>query len=169
MGRATPVKKRTALTFAAMVKRSKVNGVATLMIANKKLMQHRLAKFKDGEVVSVEIKVKTEEALRTDQQNRALHLYFELLADALNEGGYTVQIVLKEKVEVDWDKDMVKDLLWRTAQKAILKKDSTTDLKKQEDIDKVYDHLNRNLGEKFCIHVEWPTNIPGYWETAPLR
>ena len=40
---------------------------------------------------------------------------------------------------------------------------------KQEDIDKVYDHLNRNLGEKFCIHVEWPTNIPGYWETAPLR
>ena len=169
MGRAAPVKKRTALTFAAMVKRSKVNGVATLMIANKKLMQHRLSKFKDGEVVSVEIKVKTERSLRTEQQNRALHLYFDQVAEALNDGGYTVQIVLKEKVEVDWDKDMVKDLLWRTAQQAILKKVSTTELAKQEDIDKVYDHLNRHLGEKFGIHVEWPTSIPGYWDSAPLK
>ena len=169
MGRAAPVKKRTALTFAAMVKRSKVNGVATLMIANKKLMQHRLSKFNDGEVVSVEIKVKTERSLRTEQQNRALHLYFEQVAEALNDGGYTVQFVLKEKVEVDWDKDMVKDLLWRTAQQAILKKVSTTELAKQEDIDKVYDHLNRHLGEKFGIHVEWPTSIPGYWDSAPLK
>lgn len=121
----------------------------------------------EGAVVRIEpIKKK---ALRTSQQNRALHKYFEMLADALNEGGFTVQLVLKQKMELDWTKDMVKDVLWRTAQKAILKKESTKDLNKQEDIDRVYDHLNRHLSEKFGVHVAFPSAEPGYADTAPLK
>lgn len=153
----------------AVVHKSKVNGYASLLLQTRKVFQHRLRKLKDGQKVSVEIHVKGEKALRTEQQNRALHLYFDQLADALNEGGFTVKIVLKEKVDIDWSKDLVKDLLWRSAQQAILKKDSTTQLNKQEDIDKVYEHLNRHLGEKFGIHVGFPSHEAGYWETAPLR
>jgi regulator of replication initiation timing len=93
---------------------------------------------------------------RTGQQNRALHLFFTLLADELNDAGYTVQLVLKEKIDLDWDAHKIKELLWRPAQEAILQKKSTTQLKKQEDIDKVYDHLVRHLGEKFNIFVEFP-------------
>ena len=48
---------------------------------------------------------------------------------------------------------LVKDILWKTAQERILHKKSTTELKKQEDIDKVFDHLVRHLGEKFFIEV----------------
>ena len=106
---------------------------------------------------------------RTGQQNKALHKYFELLADALNEAGFTVQLVLKEKVELDWNERSVKELLWRTAQQALLGKVSTTDLDKQEDISLIYDHLNRHLSTKFGLHVPFPSNEPGYWETAPLK
>lgn len=93
---------------------------------------------------------------RTSTQNNSLHLWFELLANALNDAGYTVQLVLKEKIDIDWDKEKVKELLWRPAQKAILGKKSTTELSKLEDIDKVYDHLTRHMGEKFGLHVPFP-------------
>lgn len=105
---------------------------------------------------------------RTIQQNKALHKFFELLADEFNNAGYSVQLVLKEKMDLDWDASAVKELLWRPAQKALLKKNSTTELTKQMDIDKVYDHLNRHLGEKFGIHVPWPSYEVGYDE-APLK
>jgi hypothetical protein len=35
---------------------------------------------------------------RTSQQNAALHLYFELVAQALNNADYGVQTVLKKTV-----------------------------------------------------------------------
>lgn len=96
---------------------------------------------------------------RTPTQNNALHLYFENLAEELNQAGFTVQLVLKEKMDLDWDKEKIKELLWRPAQKAILGKHSTTELSKQMDIDQVYDHLNRHLGEKFHIFVPFPVDM----------
>jgi hypothetical protein len=108
-------------------------------------------------------------APRTEQQNRALHLYFTQLAAALNDAGYTVQLVLKEKMDLDWSPSMVKELLWRTTQQALLGKSSTTELSKQGDIDNVYDHLNRHIAERFGIHIAFPSHEIGYWETAPLK
>lgn len=96
---------------------------------------------------------------RTDQQNRALHLYFKLLAQEFNSAGYTVQLVLAQKIDLDWDKEKIKELLWRPAQKAILGKVSTTELNKQEDIDLVFEHLNRHIAEKFQIHVPFPVDM----------
>lgn len=101
---------------------------------------------------------------RTERQNRALHKYFDLLSKELNEGGFNVQVVLKEKLEVDWTPDLVKELLWRTAQKVILGKKSTKQLNKTEDITVVYEHLNRHLGEKFGVHVEFPRFEDGEYE-----
>jgi hypothetical protein len=95
---------------------------------------------------------------RTGTQNNSLHLWFEWVATELNLAGYTVQMVLKEKIDLDWTAEMVKELLWRSAQKAILGKQSTTELNKIEDIDKVLEHLNRHLGEKFGIHVPFPVD-----------
>ena len=96
---------------------------------------------------------------RSSAQNNSLHLLFSLIADELNAAGYTVQLVLKEKVDLNWDGNKVKELLWRPAQQAILKKKSTTQLRKIEDIDAVYEHLNRHLGEKFGIHVPFPHEV----------
>lgn len=104
------------------------------------------------------------EKQRTLSQNNSLHLWFKLLADEFNAAGFTVQLVLKEKMDLDWDAGKIKELLWRPAQKAIIGKDSTTELSKHEDIDKVFDHLTRHIGEKFGVFVDFP-NDP---DEAPL-
>jgi hypothetical protein len=72
---------------------------------------------------------------RTYRQNRALHKFFRLLADELNAGGYNVRLVLQQKMDIDWTPELVKEALWRPAQKVILKKKSTTELEKTKDIE----------------------------------
>lgn len=94
---------------------------------------------------------------RTNSQNKALHLWFDLVAKELNDAGYTVQLVVKEKVDIDWNKDLVKEILWKPAQNTILKKGSTTKLDKVGEIDLVWEHLNRHLGQKFGVHVDFPS------------
>lgn len=92
----------------------------------------------------------------TERQRRALELYCRQVAEALNGAGYPIQAVLKEKMDIDWSHDTVKELLWKTAQRWITQKESTTQLSKTKEIDVIYEHLNRHLGEKFGVHVAFP-------------
>ena len=102
--------------------------------------------------------IERETGVRTPNQNAALHLYFDLLAKELNDGGFPIQKVLsKYAVELDWSGNSVKELLWRPVQKALTSKVSTTELDKISDIDLVYEHINRFVG-KLGIHVPWPNN-----------
>ena len=93
---------------------------------------------------------------RTQAQNRSLHLYCTQVAEALNDAGYDVRATLKEGVEIPWSGYLVKDLLWRSIQKLQYGKASTTELT-TKNIDSIYDVLNRHLGEKFGIHVPFPS------------
>lgn len=113
----------------------------------------RFVEGKEGKTCDLVIR----EIKRTGRQNRAMHKWFQLVADALNESGNNVQVVLKQKVDIDWTAALVKEVLWRTAQKVILQKESTTELKKGE-LDPVLEHLNRHLSEKFLIeHIPFPS------------
>ena len=96
------------------------------------------------------------EKQRTIQQNRALHLYFTLLAEALNAAGLDMKKTLKPEIDIPWTPGTVKDFLWKPVQKAILGKESTTELNTIEPSD-VHDVLNRHLSEKFGISVEFPS------------
>lgn len=93
---------------------------------------------------------------RTEVQNRSLHLYFELIAQRLNDAGYDVQTVIKQVMDVSWSKILVKELLWKRAQEKMLGKKSTTELTTKE-IDIVFDQVNRFLAEKFGISEPWPS------------
>lgn len=93
---------------------------------------------------------------RTVQQNKALHVLFRLLANALNEAGLDMRKTLKPGVEIPWGAKAVKEYLWRPVQQAQLQKNSTTELTTKE-IDEVFDTLNRHLGEKFGLHVQFPS------------
>lgn len=97
-----------------------------------------------------------EDKRRTISQNRALHLYFEQLAEALNSSGLDMRLVLKEQILISWTKDNVKNYLWRPFQKALVKKHSTATLDKAKEIDIVYDNLHRHLVSKFGNLVEFP-------------
>lgn len=94
--------------------------------------------------------------LRTNRQNRALHLMFSQLAEELNGAGYDMRRTLKESVDIPWSGETVKEYLWRPVQEAQLKKKSTTELTSTE-IDAVFETINRHLGEKFGLHVAFPS------------
>lgn len=95
------------------------------------------------------------EKQRTIQQNKALHLYFQMLADTLNDSGMDMKKVLKPEIDIPWSKETIKKYLWRPVQKAQLDKESTTELSTKE-IDLVFNTLNRHIA-KFGIHQAFPS------------
>jgi len=97
---------------------------------------------------------KNKQDLRTAQQNRALHQYFNMLSEALSSAGYDIPTVIKAGVSVT--PYVVKEFMWKPVQKAILGKESTASLRKNE-IDTVYNNLNRITGEKFGINIPFPS------------
>ena len=93
---------------------------------------------------------------RTLRQNAALHVLFDLLAEELNTAGLDMRKTLKESIDIPWNGDTVKNYLWRPIQEAQLRKTSTTELTTR-DIDKVFETLNKHLGERFALHVDFPS------------
>lgn len=93
---------------------------------------------------------------RTILQNKSLHLYLRLLSEALNDAGLDMKKVLKPTIAISWNEKNAKEYLWRPVQEALLLKKSTTELTTDE-IDKVYQELNRHISEKFGIHVSFPS------------
>lgn len=94
---------------------------------------------------------------RTSQQNKSLHKFCELLAEALNEAGYEMKAVLAVKqVDIPWNKDRVKDVLWKPLQEAMTGKESTTELN-TVDPSEIYEVLNRHISQNFGVHVPWPS------------
>ncbi|HEY5918596.1 MAG TPA: hypothetical protein VIU13_14365 [Chryseolinea sp.] len=86
------------------------------------------------------------ETQRTNQQNRALHLYFTLVATALNDAGLDMRTLLKPEIEIPWSGEAVKNYLWRPIMRIQLQKQSTTEMTTR-DIDLIYDTLNRHLAK----------------------
>ena len=100
--------------------------------------------------------MKLSQEQRTSQQNRALHLYFTQLAQELNDAGLDMRKTLKPEIAIPWSPNTIKEYLWRPVQKAQLQKQSTTELTTDE-IDRVWETLNRHLGEKFGLYVPFPS------------
>lgn len=99
----------------------------------------------------------TEGRQRTMTQNRALHLWFRLLAEELNDAGLDMRTVIREDVEIPWSESSVKEYIWRPVQKALQQKESTTEADRT-DYTEVRDVIERHLGQKFGVHVPpWPT------------
>jgi hypothetical protein len=93
---------------------------------------------------------------RTHIQNRALHRFFELLACELNDNGLDMKKVLKPSVDIPWTPASIKAHIWKPIQDAQLVKKSTTELTTDE-VSKVYETINRFMGEKFGVHVGFPS------------
>jgi len=109
-----------------------------------------------GENVIFECEIVTEKK-RTLTQNNSLHLYFKLLAEALNNAGLDIRKTLKEEVEIPWCKESVKQHLWKPIQAVMEKGDFTTELKTAT-VSEVYNVLSRHISQRFGINVDWPSN-----------
>jgi hypothetical protein len=93
---------------------------------------------------------------RTDQQNKALHVWLREVGEELNAAGLDMRKTLKQEVEIPWTEDRVKEFIWYPVMEAATGKESTTKLTTVE-ISEVHDILSRHLGEKFSIYVPWPS------------
>lgn len=96
---------------------------------------------------------------RTDQQNKAIHLYLTWVAREMCNMGLTMQDVVKKinKVEITPTPQNLKEIVWREIQKAHLKKDSTTFLTKHE-VSEIYEIMSMWLAKNFGIELPFPSD-----------
>lgn len=104
---------------------------------------------------------------RTDQQNKALWLWFTRLAKELNDSGLEPRKVLKPEYNLQWTKEMIHDNIWIPIQQALYGTNSTTFLKKQEQIEKIHEIIMREFGEKHNLeYIPFPSD---YEDISPLK
>ena len=118
------------------------------------LKQKQEVALLEGKIVNVEIKKAVKS--RTEKQNRALHLYYTHLSKELNDHGLDIKKTLSQDMEHPWTPILIKELIWRPIQKAYLNKESTKRLA-TDDIDKIFDIINKFIGEQFGLHIDFPS------------
>lgn len=105
-----------------------------------------------------EIKIAPYRRTRTSLQNRAMHLYFQFIADELNEfTSFTYKGLIKD-FEIPYTMEIVKQFIWKPIQIAMFGKTSTTKITTQE-INKIIDVINKYFAEK-GISIIFPS-----WES----
>jgi hypothetical protein len=108
------------------------------------------------------IEIKKVSQTRTNLQNRALHLFFDMAAKELNENGVTYHYFDLNGVDVEtrWTKDLFKEMTWKPLQVAMFGTDSTAKLKRNE-IDPIFEAINlmfANMG----IQISFPNQFDFY-------
>lgn len=103
----------------------------------------------------------------TRQQQKALHVGFRLIADELNNSGLDMRATLKPEVQIPWSSESVKEYLFKPVMSLAVGKESTTELDKLGEIEKVWDIVMRFLGENHGIeYIDFPHD-PDNPEHAP--
>lgn len=131
---------------------SELSQLQTIATGKPFEVRPRLLKFL--ETVKVE-----EKGTRTGKQNNSFHLWLEQVAQELDKNGFTIQNVTAkiQRAEIRPTGENLKEVMWRPYQIAATGKKSSTSLKKSE-IDKIYEGLNKFIGENFHIHVPFPSD-----------
>lgn len=113
---------------------------------------------KTGEVVEI-LKVKQN---RTNQQNRALHLFFTMVANELNELGipFIYHGLKGMEFEIQWTAELFKEFTWKPIQKAMFGIESTTKLKKDQ-IDPIFDVINKFFADR-GVEIQFPNKFDYY-------
>ena len=111
-------------------------------------------------------KMQSGKSKRTGLQNSALHLYFNMLADALNDAGLDMIAVMSKLFKqpaLPWSPVAVKERLWREVQKHVYGTDSTTKLDTDQ-VSVVYEALNVATTQKLGVGVNFPERLMQMYE-----
>lgn len=96
---------------------------------------------------------------RTDQQRKAIEVGCKLIADSLTAAGLDMRKTLKPEIDIPWSQETVKDYIFRPVMKALYKKESTTQLEKQQEIDLIWETIMRFLMQNHHIdYIPFPHN-----------
>ena len=92
---------------------------------------------------------------RSLRQNRSLYLWFELVSKEFNDAGIDMRKFIEDGIDIPFTPETVKSHLWKPVMEGYLEKTSTTELQ-SKDIDKIYDILNKHIGERTNLHIPFP-------------
>lgn len=103
------------------------------------------------------VEVKKRSKTRTIAQNDALHLYFEFIANALNEIGqeFCYDGFKGVKISTMYTPFLIKELMWRPIQMVLFGKESTTELTTKE-MNEIIDVITKFFAEK-GVEVSFPS------------
>ena len=110
------------------------------------------------------IEVKPYKGERSSQQNRALHLFFRMVADQLNELGLEFHYSGLKGLELTtrYTEDIVKNFVWRPIQIAMFDKESTRKIN-HEEINEILDVITKFFGDR-GVPVYFPNRFDQYLE-----
>jgi hypothetical protein len=97
---------------------------------------------------------------RSNQQNRALHLFFEQLAQLFTDMGIEFEyksLVKQKPIWMPYNKELIKETIWKPMQKKMFNIDSTTKLTTQM-INDILDVLTLWFAEQ-GIEITFPNKI----------
>jgi len=93
---------------------------------------------------------------RTNRQNRMIHLWFQHVAEALNESGNDMQVVLSKRMDIWWTASSVKECLFKVLAFHMFNKKSSTELNTKE-LAAVTDMLRDVLARDYGVDVDVPS------------
>ena len=102
------------------------------------------------------VELKEIKKTRSNQQNRALHLFFTFISDELNNIGMEFKYAGLNAPEICimYTPDLVKNMVWRPIQIALFNIESTKDLTTDQ-MNKIIDVITKFLGNK-GVTIEFP-------------
>ena len=105
---------------------------------------------------------------RSNRLNSALHLWFEMIAEDLNNAGLYMRLdFYSANAEVNWTAESIKEGIWRPIQIALTGKQSSAKLTNKEACS-IIDEIIRFLGEK-GITTPFPNRFWQYYEKDYLH
>ena len=95
------------------------------------------------------VEYKAKKSTRTLKQNRAMYLYFTMIADQLNEIGleFTFQGLKGEPINTRYNSTLIKETLWKPIQMALFEKESTTEINTSE-MNEIIDVITKFFAER---------------------
>jgi len=88
------------------------------------------------------------------------------IARTFNACGLDMRMHLPETAKLSWDKDLVKENIWRPVQQSLFGKESTTTLTRSE-VTEVYEMVSARLADTVAITIEFPREKNK--DTVPLK
>lgn len=101
---------------------------------------------------------------RTDQQNKALHLWLRQSAKALNDAGVSQEVFIRALIDhgldVHWTEESFKYLVWATISEAMTGEKSTAAADTTQ-YNAIYQGLCKFAGSRLGVQLpEWPERHP---------
>ena len=100
--------------------------------------------------------IKNIKELRSNPQNSSIHLWLKQISDECNEQGITMKMLLSRRMEVKPTMILLKESLWKVAQKKMFNKKSTTQLFKSGEINDIVDVITLYITELTKGQVQVP-------------